>query len=83
MKKTIGITMLLLVLAVGAGWAADVKGTIKTIDATARVLTLDDGTQLSVAEGVSMEKLKEGAVIKASYEERDGKKIATAIEVEQ
>ena len=33
------------------------------------------------AEGLSMGTLKEGASVKASYEERDGKKVATSIEV--
>lgn len=82
MKKTIGITMLLLVLAVGPGWAEEVKGTIKTVDATERVITLDDGTQIWVAEGISMETLKEGAVVKVTYEERDGKKVATVVDAE-
>jgi hypothetical protein len=34
-----------------------------------------------VAEGLSMDRLREGTSVKASYEERDGKKIATSIEV--
>jgi hypothetical protein len=82
MKKVFGITMVLLVLAVGAGWAEEIKGTIKSVDATARVLTLADGTEISVAEGISMETLKEGVAVKVSYEERDGKKVATVIDAE-
>ena len=30
-----------------------------------------------------MENVKEGAAVKASYEERDGKKVATSLEVSQ
>jgi Cu/Ag efflux protein CusF len=44
---------------------------------------LEDGTQLWVAEGQAMDDLKEGASVKASYEERDGKKIVTGIQVSQ
>ena len=36
-----------------------------------------------MAEGLSMDALKEGASVKAIYEERDGKKIVTSIEVSQ
>jgi hypothetical protein len=46
------------------------------------VLTLDDGSQISVAEGISIKSLKKGAAIKVSYEERDGRKIATVVDVE-
>jgi hypothetical protein len=37
--------------------------------------------KLSVAEGVSLDTLKEGTDVKVAYEERDGKNIATSIEV--
>ncbi len=84
MKKVIGIAMaLLLVFAVGAAYAQEIQGKIKTVDGAARVLTLEDGTQLWVAEGLSMDALKEGASVKASFEERDGKKVVTTIQVSE
>jgi hypothetical protein len=82
MKKVIGMAVaLLLVFAVGMAWADEIQGKVKSLDTTARVFALEDGTKIWVAEGLSMGTLKAGASVKASYEERDGKKVATSIEV--
>ncbi|HSF04876.1 MAG TPA: DUF1344 domain-containing protein [Methylomirabilota bacterium] len=84
MKKVVGFALaLLLILAAAGAWAADVEGKIRSVDTSDRVIMLEDGTQLWVAEGQAMDDLKEGASVKASYEERDGKKIVTGIEVSQ
>lgn len=84
MKKALGIAMaLLLVFAVAGAWADEIQGKIKSVDASERAIVLEDGTQLWVAEGLSMDTLKEGASVKASYEERDGKKVATGFEVSE
>ena len=42
-----------------------------------------NGTQLSVAADAKMmgDQVKEGSTIKASYDEKDGKKVVTQIEV--
>lgn len=84
MKKAIaGLAIALLVtFAVGAR-AEEIEGKIQQVDASQRTFTLEDGTQVRVAEGVSMESLKEGKTVKASYEERDGNKIATSLEVSE
>jgi Cu/Ag efflux protein CusF len=74
---------LAFVLCAGAAWAADVEGKVQSMDTNDRVLTLEDGTKLWIAEGVSIEGLKEGAKVKASFEERDGKNIATSVEVSE
>jgi len=42
---------------------------------------LEDGTRLWIAEGLQMDTLKEGARVKASYEERDGRNVVTRFEV--
>jgi len=82
MKKIVGLTLaLLFVVAVGGAWAGDIDGKITSVDMTARTIQLDYNTDISVAEGLPMDNLKEGANIKASYEERGGKKVATKIEV--
>lgn len=84
MKRVIGIVMaLLLVFAVAGAWAEEIQGKIKAVDVAERAFSLEDGTQLWVAEGVSLDTLKEGASVKAAYEERDGKKIVTSIEVSE
>ena len=84
MKKVLGIVMvLMLVFAVAGAWADDIQGKIKSVDTGERSFVLEDGTQLWVAEGVTMDSLKEGASVKASYEERDGKKVVTGLEVSE
>lgn len=81
MRKILGV-VLMVVLALWAvsGWAAEMEGKIQTIDASDRTIVLSNGTKLSVAEGVSLDTLKEGTDVKVSYEERDGKNIATSVE---
>jgi Cu/Ag efflux protein CusF len=44
---------------------------------------LEDGTKVWVGDGVAMDKLKEGADVKASYDEKDGKNIATSVDVKE
>jgi len=82
--KTIyaGLAMALaLALAFSPAWAADIEGKVQKVDTVERTIVLEDGTQIWVAEGVSMEGLTEGASVKASFEERDGKKVATELKV--
>ena len=82
MRTVLGITLaLLLGLGVAGASAEDISGKIQSVDPGERAFVLDDGSKLWVAEGVSMDALKEGASVKASYEERDGKKVATSVEV--
>jgi hypothetical protein len=82
MKKVLAISLaLLLIVSVAGVWAGEIEGKIQKVDPADRAFVLEDGTQLWVAEGLSMDTLKEGASVKASYEERDGKKIATSFEV--
>jgi hypothetical protein len=82
MRKLLGV-VLMVVLALWAvsGWAAEIEGKIQTVDASDRSIVLSNGTKLSVAEGVSLDMLKEGTDVKVAYEERDGKNVATSIEV--
>jgi len=82
MKKVVLALSLVLALA-GAAAAADVEGKIQSVDASERAIVLDNGTKLWLAEGVAMDNLKEGAQVKASYEERDGKNVATSVSVSQ
>ncbi len=78
MSKTLGIVLaLLLVVSAGAAWAGDVEGKVKSMDTNDRMVVLEDGTKLWIAEGVSIDGLKEGSKVKASFEERDGKNVAT------
>jgi Protein of unknown function (DUF1344) len=65
----------------GAAWAADVQGKIKSIDTTEQSFVLEDGTKVWVGEGMPIEKLKEGSEVMTSYDEKDGKNVATSVEV--
>lgn len=71
--------------APGAGMMQRVEGKIKSMDPSGRRLTLEDGTELTlpptaeIPEGI----LHEGAIVKASYEEQDGQKLVTSLEVQE
>ncbi|MGH7391580.1 MAG: DUF1344 domain-containing protein [Candidatus Rokuibacteriota bacterium] len=83
MKKMLGIAVALVLAMSAAAFAADVEGKIQSVDIADRAIVLDNGTKLWVAEGMSMDKLKEGATVKASYEQRDGKNVVTGLEVSE
>lgn len=86
MFKSIAAVALALLFAVGAlsigvASADEMSGKVQSVNAGERMFTLEDGTQLWLAEGVSGDSVKEGVSVKASYTERDGKKIVTELEV--
>jgi uncharacterized protein DUF1344 len=81
MRRVLGITLALLLGLGVTAWAGEISGKIQSIDPAERAIVLDDGSKLWVSEGVALDGLKEGANVKASYEERDGKMIATSLEV--
>jgi Cu/Ag efflux protein CusF len=83
MLRKLAIVALLLAFSAAPLWAEEVSGKIQKIDTADRSIVLEDGTQLWLAESVSADALKEGATVKASYEEKDGKKVVTQIEVSQ
>jgi ferric-dicitrate binding protein FerR (iron transport regulator) len=81
-RKLAIVTLALMLVAVPV-WAEEVSGKIQKVDSADRSIVLEDGTQLWLAESVSADQLKEGATVKASYEEKDGKKVVTEIQVSQ
>jgi hypothetical protein len=81
MFKTFATAVTLTLALLGAAEAADVQGKIKSVDTSEKSFVLEDGTKVWVGEGVSMDQLKEGSDVKASYTETDGKNVATSIEV--
>jgi hypothetical protein len=88
-KRAILAGTLALVVALTAGMAAagdmrERQGTVKTIELNQKVLTLEDGTQLHWTDTVTVtEAVKSGAVVKTTYEEKDGRLMLTRIEVMQ
>jgi uncharacterized protein DUF1344 len=79
--KTIAGVIAGLLLACGAAASGEeIQGKIRSLDSHERAFSLEDGTEIVLAEGVPMTTLKPGRSVKASYEERDGRKIATSVE---
>ena len=66
-----------------AAWAEEVQGKIKSFDAAANTVVLEDGTQLMIPATMKVERqaLKPGASVKASFQEKGGQKVATSIAV--
>ena len=83
MLRKLAIVALMLAFTAAPLWADEVSGKIQKVDTSDRSIVLEDGTQLWLAESVSADDLKEGATVKASYEEKDGKKVVTEIQVSQ
>jgi hypothetical protein len=81
-KAIVGALVFTLALA-GVAAAADVQGKVKAVDRAEKSFVLEDGTKVWVGEGVSIDKLTEGSDVKASYEEKDGKNVATRVEVKE
>jgi Cu/Ag efflux protein CusF len=63
--------------------AKQLEGTVKSVDATGKKLTLADGTEFMIPAGakVSRAELKPGTAVKVSYEEQGGQKIVKGVEV--
>jgi Cu/Ag efflux protein CusF len=58
----------------------EVEGRVVTVKG--EQITLDDGTQLTVPKSQAQaQELKQGAKIKATYEERDGKKVVNSLQI--
>lgn len=74
------VTAGMLVGGVGAASAEETSGKVQAVNGTERSFTLEDGTQMFLAEGISLDSVKEGTKVKVTYEERDGKKVATSVE---
>jgi hypothetical protein len=82
MSRMVAVAVALVLALSLTAWAGETAGTIQTVDNSERTIVLEDGTKLWVAEGLPMENLKEGVKVKVAYEERDGKKVVSSIEVE-
>jgi Cu/Ag efflux protein CusF len=60
-----------------------IEGKVMSVDPSGKSLTLDDGTKLTIPDSVKVSKadLKPGAAVKAAYEEKDGQKVLTHLEI--
>ena len=67
-----------------AAGAQQVQGKVTALDAAKHTLTLEDGTQLTIPPGAQLPPdIKEGAIVKASFEERSGQKVLIGLEVQK
>jgi Protein of unknown function (DUF1344) len=63
-------------------WAEDVlEGKIQSVDPSGKMITLDDGTKLTIPPTLTIETtaLQPGTYVKASYDEKSGQKVATSL----
>jgi Protein of unknown function (DUF1344) len=70
-----------LVFVVAPALAAELEGKIQSVNASERTITLDNGTTVWLADGISTSGLQEGAEVKVSIDDRDGKQVATSVDV--
>ena len=63
----------------GGPQAMAVQGKIKSLDQWNKTLTLEDGTTLTIPGSVGTTDLKEGERVIATYQVKDGKKVAISV----
>lgn len=63
---------------IGAAYAADLEGTVQSVDPATRSITLEDGKTYVVPESISVEGLAAGAKVKVTVDDTSG--AVTAIE---
>lgn len=90
MRKMATVVLAVIFVTSGVAVATDMEGKIQTVDSMNKEVVLDDGTKLALDENTqimiegktgNLEDLKEGSKVKASSQEKDGKNIATTLEV--
>jgi len=64
--------------------AQQVEGKVAALDPSGKTLTLEDGTRLTVPAGAQLPPdVKEGSIIRASFEEHAGQKVLTGVAVQK
>lgn len=72
------------VLVVGSiASAAEISGKVQAVDPAGKSITLDNGTTLMIPATAKVDKkaLAPGAMVKASYDEKDGMKMVKSLQV--
>jgi len=80
MRKAFGLALALTLTLTLSAAAADVKGTVRSVEPADHSFTLDDGTRLWVEEGSSLGTLAPGDSIQASYEVKGDRKVVTVLD---
>jgi len=68
-----------LVVSFGVAYAAESGGTIKSIDAAKKTVTLQDGMVYELPASVDATKLKVGEAVKITFETKDKKNMASEV----
>lgn len=76
---SIGAVALLLLTSAALASAGERQGKLQKIRSSDRVIVLEDGTKLWLAEGLAVKNLQQGVTVKLSYEVRDGKHVVTSV----
>lgn len=61
--------------------AADIQGVVKEINTQSSTVTLEDGTELRINSQDLLAKIREGDKVMVSFEEKDGQKVVSSVEV--
>jgi len=88
MKKLVALVLVAFFAVAGIAAAAEIEGKVQSVDQSGKEMILEDGTKLAWDDSTSvtmgkLEELKEGAKVKASYEEKDGKNVVSSLEVSE
>ena len=68
-----------MAMSVSFAWAGDVTGVIKSINANAHEIVLDDGKTYSVPQNINISNLKEGDKVMVSAAVENGKNIVSKV----
>jgi Cu/Ag efflux protein CusF len=61
--------------------AADIQGVVKEINTQSSTVTVEDGTDLRIDSQDLLAKIREGDKVMVSFEEKDGQKVVSSVEV--
>ena len=79
-KLMIPAVAALMAVSVTFAWAGDVTGVIKSINANAHEIVLDDGKTYSLPQNINISTFKEGDKVMVSAEVQNGKNVVSKVE---
>ena len=85
MKKFVSVLsgVALAAAIVTAQAAESVSGVIEEVNIGEHEIVLEDGTALTLADGIDMKQLSQGKEVTVTYEMKGNEKIATSVEIKK
>ena len=84
MKKILALTLVAFFAVTGVAAATEIEGKVQSIDKEKQELVMEGGTTITWTADIfvvgSLDSIKEGTKVKASYVEKDGKNVAKTFE---